>query len=124
MPRVLVPCVCVLLSWLHWGSCTMHEVRLLARPRGGGQSPVPGGAMGHDSRSVADTKYNIAVAHEAQGSLEEARKLYLESAEIYAAVLGPDHEETLDARHRAQTVIGGRRRRESQNLRVKYLTPM
>ena len=41
---------------------------------------------------------------EAQGDLEEARSLFLECEQIYANVLGVDHEETLDAAMRAQTV--------------------
>jgi len=36
--------------------------------------------------------------------LEEARCLFLECEQIYANVLGVDHEETLDAAMRAQTV--------------------
>ena len=36
--------------------------------------------------------------------MEEARALFLECEQIYAKVLGADHEETLDAAMRAQTV--------------------
>ena len=36
--------------------------------------------------------------------MEEARSLFLECEQIYANVLGVDHEETLDAAMRAQTV--------------------
>jgi hypothetical protein len=36
--------------------------------------------------------------------LEEARSLFLECEQIYANVLGVDHEKTLDAAMRAQTV--------------------
>ena len=36
--------------------------------------------------------------------MEEARSLFLEREQIYANVLGVDHEETLDAAMRAQTV--------------------
>ena len=46
----------------------------------------------------------LAVAFEKQGSMEEARKLFLESAEIWATALGDDHEKSVDARHRADTV--------------------
>ena len=53
---------------------------------------------------VATSKYNIAGLKEAQGELEEARSLFLECEQIYANVLGVDHEETLDAAMRAQTV--------------------
>ena len=63
---------------------------------------LPG--SGTESREVANTKYNIAGLHERQGNLEAARELFLESAEIYTAVLGPEHEESLDARRRAETV--------------------
>ena len=41
---------------------------------------------------------------EAQGDLEGARTLFLECEQIYAQVHGADHEETLDAARRAQTV--------------------
>ena len=60
--------------------------------------------VGHDHVSVATSKYNIADLKEAQGELEEARSLFLECEQIYANVLGVDHEETLDAAMRAQTV--------------------
>ena len=53
---------------------------------------------------MATFKYNIAELKEAQGDLEEARTLFLECEQIYAKVLGADHEETLDAAMRAQTV--------------------
>ena len=59
---------------------------------------------GAESRDVADTKYNMAGVFENQGNLDEARKLFLESALISAAVLGDDHDETMDAHHRANTV--------------------
>ena len=36
--------------------------------------------------------------------MDEARSLFLECEQIYANVLGVDHEETLDAAMRAQTV--------------------
>ena len=36
--------------------------------------------------------------------MEEARSLFLECEQIYANVLGVDHEDTLDAAMRAQTV--------------------
>ena len=58
--------------------------------------------VGRDHRRVADTKYNIAGLHKGQGNLEAARELFLESAEIYAAVLGPEHEERLDAHSGAE----------------------
>jgi hypothetical protein len=41
---------------------------------------------------------------ETQGDLEGARRLFLECEQIYAKVLGADHEETLDAAMRALTV--------------------
>jgi hypothetical protein len=41
---------------------------------------------------------------EARGDLEGARRLFLECEQIYAKVFGADHEETLDAVIRAQTV--------------------
>ena len=50
---------------------------------------------------VAASKYNIASLKETQGG---ARRLFLECEQIYAKVLGADHEETLDAATRAQTV--------------------
>ena len=53
---------------------------------------------------MAASKYNIAEVKEALGDLEEARTLFLECEQIYAKVLGADHEETLDAAMRAQTV--------------------
>ena len=59
---------------------------------------------GYEHISVASSKYNIAGLKEAQGELEEARSLFLECEQIYANVLGVDHEETLDAAMRAQTV--------------------
>ena len=46
---------------------------------------------------MATSKYNIAGLKEAQGELEEARSLFLECEQIYANVVGVDHEETLDA---------------------------
>ena len=39
-----------------------------------------------------------------QGDLEGARRLFLECEQIYAKVLGADHEETLDAATRALSV--------------------
>ena len=59
---------------------------------------------GQEHLDVASSKYNIAGLKEAQGELEEARSLFLECEQIYANVLGVDHEETLDAAMRAQTV--------------------
>jgi hypothetical protein len=53
---------------------------------------------------VAASKYNIASLKETQGDLEGARRLFLECEQIYAKVLGVDHEETLDAAMRALTV--------------------
>ena len=47
---------------------------------------------------------------ETQGDLEGARRLFLECDQIYAKVLGADHEETLDAAMRALTVLKKRRR--------------
>ena len=41
---------------------------------------------------------------ETQGEREGARRLLLECEQIYAKVLGADHEETLDAASRALTV--------------------
>jgi len=55
-------------------------------------------------QDVADTKHNMAGVLENQGNLDKARKLFLESALIYAAVLGDNHEETKNAHHRADTV--------------------
>ena len=46
----------------------------------------------------------MAEVHEAQGNVQEARLLFLESAAIYTQVYGADHEETLDAARRAATV--------------------
>ena len=60
--------------------------------------------LGYIYVTVATSKYNIADLKEAQGDLEEARTLFLECEQIYANVLGVDHEETLDAAMRAQTV--------------------
>ena len=59
--------------------------------------------------------YNIADLKEAQGDLEEARTLFLECEQIYANVLGVDHEETLDAAMRAQTV-GEEEEEEEESL--------
>ncbi len=53
---------------------------------------------------VAASKYNIASLKETQGDLEGARRLFLECEQIYAKVLGADHEETLDAATRALSV--------------------
>jgi hypothetical protein len=39
-----------------------------------------------------------------RGDLEGARRLFLECEQIYAKVLGADHEEALNAAMRAQTV--------------------
>jgi hypothetical protein len=70
---------------------------------------------------VATSKYNIASAKEIQylqGVIEEtvgARRLFLECEQIYAKVLGADHEETLDAAMRAQTV--GRMKRERKEIK-------
>jgi hypothetical protein len=64
---------------------------------------------------VATSKYNIAGLKEAQGELEEARSLFLECEQICANVLGVDHEETLDAAMRAQTV-GEEEEEEEESL--------
>ena len=53
---------------------------------------------------AAASKYNIASLKETQGDLEGACRLFLECEQIYAKVLGADHEETLDAAMRALTV--------------------
>ena len=53
---------------------------------------------------AAASKYNIASLKETQGDLEGACRLFLECGQIYAKVLGADHEETLDAAMRALTV--------------------
>ena len=53
---------------------------------------------------VAASKYNIDSLKETQGDSEGARRLFLECEQIYANVLGADHEETLDAAMRALTV--------------------
>ena len=47
--------------------------------------------------------------------MEEARSLFLECEQIYANVLGVDHEETLDAAMRAQTV-GEEEEEEEESL--------
>ena len=60
--------------------------------------------FGSDHPDVATSKYNIASLKETQGDLEGARRLFLECEQIYAKVLGADHEETLDAAMRALTV--------------------
>jgi len=60
--------------------------------------------VGGVHRDVADMKYNMAGVFEDQGNLQEARKLFLESAEIFAALLGDDHDDTVYTRHRADTV--------------------
>ena len=57
-----------------------------------------------DHLDVAASKYNIASLKETQGDLEGARRLFLECQQIYVKVFGADHEETLDAATRAQTV--------------------
>jgi hypothetical protein len=49
---------------------------------------------------------------ETQGDLEGERRLFLECEQIYAKVLGADHEETLDAVMRAMTV--GEEKKEEQ----------
>jgi tetratricopeptide (TPR) repeat protein len=59
---------------------------------------------GNNHLDVAASKYNIASLKETQGDLEGARRLFLECEQIYAKVLGADHEETLDAAMRALTV--------------------
>ena len=59
---------------------------------------------GDNHPDVATSKYNIASLKETQGDLEGARRLFLECEQIYVKVLGADHEETLDAAMRAQTV--------------------
>ena len=46
-----------------------------------------------DHLDVAASKYNIASLKETQGDLEGARRLFLESEQIYAKVFGADHEE-------------------------------
>ena len=53
---------------------------------------------------AAASKYNIANLKETQGDLEGARRLFLECQQIYLKVFGADHEETLDAAMRPQTV--------------------
>ena len=53
---------------------------------------------------MAASKYNIAPLKETQGNLEGSRRLFLKCEQIYAKVFGADHEETLDAAMRAQTV--------------------
>jgi len=60
--------------------------------------------LGHEHTDVATCKYNMAIVHEVQGNLERARLLFLECQSIYAEIFGADHEETLDAAMRAETV--------------------
>ena len=57
-----------------------------------------------DHLDVAASKYNIAEVKETQGDLEGARRLFLECEQIYAKVLGADHEQKLDAAMRPLTV--------------------
>jgi hypothetical protein len=59
---------------------------------------------GQDSLDVATSKHNIASVKETQGSLKGARRLFLECEQTCAKVFGADHEETLDAAMRSQTV--------------------
>jgi len=62
---------------------------------------------GQDSLDVATSQYNIASVKETRGgrgAQEGACRLFLECEQIYAKVFGANHEETLDAAMRAQTV--------------------
>ena len=65
---------------------------------------------GHEHQDVANSKYNMAEVHEAQGNVQEARLLFLECEAIYAQAYGADHEETRDAAR------GGGRRRGGSRL--------
>jgi hypothetical protein len=60
--------------------------------------------LGSEHPLIAASKYNIAPLKETQGNLEGSRRLFLKCEQIYAKVVGADHEETLDAAMRAQTV--------------------
>ena len=53
---------------------------------------------------AAASKYNIASLKVTHGDFEGTRRLLLECQRIYTKVLGTDHEETLDAAMRPQTV--------------------
>jgi len=57
--------------------------------------------LGHDHVDVANTQYNIALVHKSMDKEEEAGRLFLRCAEIYAQVYGADHSETLDAQKQA-----------------------
>ena len=51
--------------------------------------------------SLADTKYNMALLHKKRGERHLAKELYLECEAIYSTAYGPDHSETIDAKHKA-----------------------
>mmetsp|Transcript_45578 Transcript_45578/g.109681 ORF Transcript_45578/g.109681 Transcript_45578/m.109681 type:complete len:390 (-) Transcript_45578:154-1323(-) len=56
---------------------------------------------GHDHVDVANTQYNMALVHKSMNKQEEAKRLFLRCAEVYAKVYGADHSETLDAKKQA-----------------------
>ena len=53
---------------------------------------------------MATSKYNIANVFIGQEKWEDARKLFKECQKIRVKVLGKDHEDTEDARQRAEDV--------------------
>ena len=57
--------------------------------------------VGHDHKSVADSKYNLALLHKKRRETDKARQLFLECEQTYSAVYGPDHSETQNAARQA-----------------------
>ena len=60
-------------------------------------------SLGLEHPSVADTLYSIGQVYEDWSQYESAADNFERCTSIYAAAYGPDHSETLDARHRAES---------------------
>ena len=58
-----------------------------------------------EHKSLADSKYNMALLHKRRNETERARQLFLECEQIYAKVYGPDHSETKDAAQQASRCL-------------------
>jgi tetratricopeptide (TPR) repeat protein len=54
--------------------------------------------LGNSHVSVANTKYNIAIIYRKQNQISKAKLLFSEAGDVYEAVYGADHSETIDAR--------------------------
>ena len=74
--------------------------------------------LGDGHLDVAATTHNLALLHEQQGKLVEARQLFLEVQRIYAKIFGADHAKTLNAARQAEAVGGNEAADDAEEVAV------